>query len=167
MKILGVTVFLASILAIAWACGGGSSTGSGATGDDGDSSGVSDLAQDTCVDGDGKASVFERVRFVVSDGVLSVTHENACRNCGFEAVVDAVIEGNSVSIHEADTGENPAMCSCLHHVRFAVKGVTPGTWTVAWNTVDAGGNDSVLFEETLEFANGEERVIEVGTVSCE
>ncbi|MCC6156898.1 MAG: hypothetical protein IT350_02520 [Deltaproteobacteria bacterium] len=158
-----LTVAIAALVAGSLSCA--SDDGNGGT-EESDASPVFDVSQSACVDEANKASTVERVRFAISDGVLGVVHENACRNCGFEVAVEATVGEGSLVIDESDVGENPAMCSCLHDVEFRVNGVTPGTWTIAWHSVEFGGDDHVLFEVSLDLAETEEHVFEVGAGSC-
>lgn len=128
---------------------------------------VSDLAQDSCVgDGSEKAVAVERVRLVAGEDGLDVVHENTCRNCGFTATVDAEIGDGTLVIREGDTGENPAMCDCLHHVGFHVSGVTDGNWAVEWHEIALDGTGTTLFKKTFDLVSGEEQVVEIGSTEC-
>ena len=85
-----------------------------------------------------------------SDNILYINHINAGFNCCPEEIVSEIhIEGDTIRIREWET-EGLCDCLCLFDLKYEIRNIEPGTYTVVFDEQYlCEGDDPLTFQITL------------------
>ena len=141
------------------------------TGDDDVAEDVKNPAQTECLSGKDDYTEVEYAEIHFADGTLTVERRNICRNCAFDFQGTYVIEGNDITVLEADIDPAWAFCDCFYNIEYEIPGIEAGgTYQFTINGVDIKDNpDAVpwlIMSETLDLSVQTDFEFDLGEHVC-
>ena len=138
------------------------------SGDDADSAlNVNEATQSGCLShkaGDGNEEI---IKLKYSGGVLSITHENACRGCALSFYGEYSVDGGVLDIVEGDATEMSVLCSCSYNLTYSVPDVDAAPYQLVISTWDeSSGSGHQLLEESVDFSEESSDEFSLGDHEC-